>query len=135
MSSMVEIPSDIWRDVCGFFEQIISPCKECVRGNTVKCWHSDCAAFKFRPLARDVLSVTTQHATLTPAHIRVENEILEALKGFDRPVHPAALKLWTTNSRAVKSKAISRLVRRGLIKEERNGKYTRYISLTNKGNN
>lgn len=135
MSSMVEIPSNVWRDVCGFFEQIISPCKECVWGNIVKCWQSKCAAFKFRPLARDVLSVTTQHAALPPNHIRVENEILQALKGFGRPVHPADLKLWTTNSRAVKSKAISRLVRRGLIREERSGKYTRYISLTNKGNN
>jgi hypothetical protein len=132
---MVEIPSDVWRDVCGFFEQIISPCKECVWGNPVKCWRSECAAFKFRPLARDVLSVTTRHAALTPAHIRVENEILEALKGFDRPVHPADLKLWTTNSRAVKSKAISRLVRYGLITELREGKYSRCISLANKGNN
>jgi predicted transglutaminase-like protease len=70
-----------------------------------------------------------------PKHIKVENEILAALKGFDRPVSPADIKLWTTNSKSVKSKAITRLIRRGFLKEERFGKYTRCISLTPKGNN
>lgn len=134
MCRHVEVPANVWKEVSDFFRQIVAPCSECVWGNRVTCWRSQCAAFKYRPIANDVLAVgnneTRRHL---PPHIKVENEILQALKGYNRPVRPVDLKLWTTNSRAIKSKAISRLVHRGLITEERTDKYTRYISLTNKG--
>jgi len=133
----IEVPSDIWRDVYTFFEVLVRPCKECIWGNPLECWRSECAAFKYRPIARDVMSVSNKSNVedSIPKHIKVENEILVALKGFDRPVSPADIKLWTTNSKSVKSKAITRLIRRGFLKEERFGKYTRCISLTPKGNN
>jgi hypothetical protein len=131
----IEVPCDVWRRVSDFFAQIVAPCKECVWGNPTSCWRSQCAAFRYRPIAKEVLSVAVTNTPRSiPEHIKVENEILEALKGFTRPIHPADIKLWTTNSRAIKSKAISRLVRRGLIIEERVDPYTRFISLPKKEN-
>lgn len=132
----VLIPIRVWKDVRDFFSQIVSPCKECVRGNPVRCWYSQCAAFKYRPIARDVLAVplhqSANSAPIIPTHVRVEQEILSALANFDCPITPATLKLRSTHSKAVKSKAISRLVKRGRIIEERIDNYIRYISLPTK---
>ena len=135
MSYCVEVPAKIWKDVYTFFEVLVRPCKECIWGNPLQCWRSECAAFQYRPIARDVMSVQNsgRKPMSMPKHISIENEILQALKGYDRPVSPADIKLWTTNSKSVKSKTITRLIRKGFIKEERIGKYTRCISLTPKG--
>lgn len=127
----VGIPSWIWREVRDFFAQIVSPCQTCVYGNPIECWESRCAAFKFRPIARDVMSVNTKAAPALPHYVQIEEEIIDVLSRFNRPVLPSMIKLRTTCSKAVKSKAITRLVKRGKIVEEKNG-YSRFISLPKK---
>lgn len=130
----VEVPFNVWQEVHNFFAQIVEPCQNCVWGTPIQCWKSECAAFNYRPLARDVMSVHAKSAHTIPDCVKVENEILEVLKSYTHPIHPSSIKLWTTNSRVIKSKAISRLVNRGLITEHRINSYTRYISLPKKEN-
>lgn len=135
--STVAIPVKVWRDVRDFFERLAAPCRDCLRGNPTQCWQSNCAAFKYRIIARDVLSVNAKSelAPIIPHYIRVEQEILGILKSYDYPITPATLRLRSTHSKSVKSKTISRLVRQGRIVEERIGDYTRYISLPKKRKN
>jgi hypothetical protein len=135
-NAVVSVPSSIWKDVHDFFAALVDPCKCCVRGNPIQCWHGDCAAFPYRIIARDVLSVNSSpcDAQVLQQHVLIENEILDALSRVKEPVLPSDLKLWVTNSKVAKSKAITRLVKRGKIIEKRIDDHTRYISLpkTNK---
>lgn len=139
----VMIPSDIWKEVRGFFAALAAPCKDCVRGNTVRCWHSDCSAFQFRDIAHRIAAVNAvsaqpvaRPAHATPRHVSVENEILEIIRSRfgGGPVYPSQIALSTTRSRVDKSHAISRLIKRGLVVEERINEYTRRISLPKNGN-
>lgn len=135
MNKRVTIPARVWYEVRDFFAQIVSPCRDCLRGNFTNCWQSRCAAFKFRPIARDVLAIKCDStAPALPMYVQIEDEILEQLSRYTRPVPPSALRLTTTRSKAVKSKTISRLVRRGLVIEDRADNHTRYISLPTKRN-
>ena len=131
MATYISVPVHIWKEVVNFFRQIVSPCAECVRGNPVRCWQSGCAAFKFRPIARDVLSVSSRQGPILqlPSFVLVENEIIELLRQYGKPMLPSMLRLSTTKSKAVKSKTISRLVRKGRIIEQRVDEHTRLISL------
>ena len=134
MTGYTTVPSDVWREVKDFFACLVTPCKDCCRGNPIKCWHSKCPAYQFRNIARRVAS-TLEHGTLRiQRHTLIENEILDILNRFNGPVYPSQLVLSTTNSKANKFTAINRLVREGRIVEERINEYTRKISLpTTKG--
>lgn len=129
MSHFTAVPTSLWRDVRDFFAPLVSPCKDCVRGNSVRCWQGDCPAFRFRDIARRIEGVSLHAAVRIPRHVRVENEILDALLRHGEAVYPSQLVLTSTNSSVTKSHAISRLVRQGRIVEERINDYTRKISL------
>lgn len=136
MSQCTAVPVDLWRDIRDFFAALVAPCKECVRGNPVRCWYSGCAAFPFRDLARRIKAVSFHTTVHIPRHVLVENEILDALCRHGIPVYPSQLVLSSTNSKVDKSHAISRLIKQGRIVEERINSYTRKISLptTTNGN-
>lgn len=130
MNCIAYVPSDLWKDVRDFFAALVAPCKDCARGNPVRCWRADCAAFKYRDLARRVESVASHAAIRVPRHVLVENEIVEALRRYGEPIYPSMIVLRTTNSKANKRNAIDRLVRQGRVIEERINDYTRKISLS-----
>lgn len=131
----VAVSYELWNDICDFFATLVAPCKECVRGNPVRCWRSDCAAFPFRDLARRIVMVSAHAPVHVPRHVAIENEILDALHRFGgMPVYPSQIILATTHSKVDKTRAISRLVRQGRIVEERINDYTRRISLPTNGN-
>jgi hypothetical protein len=134
MSQCTAVPVDLWRDIRDFFAALVAPCKECVRGNPVRCWYSGCAAFPFRDLARRIKAVSFHATVHIPRHVLVENEILDALCRHGIPVYPSQLVLSSTNSKVNKSHAISRLIKQGRIVEERINSYTRKISLPENGN-
>lgn len=126
------VPSSLWHDIRGFFAVIVAPCKDCVRGNPVRCWHSECAAFRFRELARRVEGVHGSVQVRVPRHVLIENEVLAILRHYGEPVYPSMIVLTTTHSKANKRNAINRLVRKGLVVEQRVNSYTRLLSLPQK---
>ena len=137
MNDNIVVPAHIWKEVSDFFAAIVAPCRDCLRGNLHSCWESRCAAFQFRGLARSVASVSPTGVRIRiPRHVLIENEILDALQKFGKPIYPSMLVLTSTNSKANKRNAIDRLVRKGRIVETRINSYTRMISLPdkNKGN-
>lgn len=122
------VPTRLWKEICDLFVALVAQCKDCVRGNPVRCWYSNCAAFPYRDLARRIVAVKYNMVSL--AHwMVVENEILATLKTIGRPVSPSALRLDSTRSKAVKHAAINRLVRKRCIVETRTGDHSRLISL------
>lgn len=135
MSQCTAVPVDLWRDIRDFFAALVAPCKDCVRGNSIRCWNSDCAAFPFRDLARRIVAMSAHAPIHVPRHIAIENEILDAMHRFGGgPVYPSQIALTTTRSKVDKSHAISRLIKQGRIVEERINDYTRRISLPKTGN-
>lgn len=136
MTGYSTIPTALWRDVRDFFAALVAPCKDCMRGNPVRCWESRCAAFQFRDLARRIESAHGGVPVHVPRHVLVENEILDALHRYGIAVYPSQIVLSSTRSKANKRNAIDRLVRQGRVIEERINSYTRKISLptTTKGN-
>lgn len=134
MTGCSAVPTTLWRDVRDFFASLVAPCKECVRGNPVRCWESRCAAFQFRDLARRIKAVHCGVPVRVPRHVLVENEILDALRRYGIAVYPSQIQLTTTHSKANKRNAIDRLVRQGRVVEERINSYTRKISLPTNGN-
>ena len=134
MSQCTAVPANLWRDIRDFFAALVAPCKDCVRGNPIRCWQSDCAAFQFRDLARRIAAVSVHTPVHIPHHVLVENEILDALYRYGVAIYPSQLVLSSTNSKVNKSHAISRLIRQGRIVEERINSYTRKISLPKNGN-
>ena len=128
MNDGVEIPSDLWKDIRGFFLPLIAPCKDCVRGNLNRCWHSDCAAFQFRYLGMRIADIG-DNKVRKPHFAQIEDEIIDILRREGKPVYPSCIILATTKSKANKCSAINRLIRRGVIVETRINDYTRMISL------
>lgn len=129
MGDDVSIPRDLWRDIRDFFLPFIAGCKDCVRGNLYACWHGDCAAFRFRNIARRISSVQAGCAPIKPNCALVEDEILSALALYDRPVPPSRVVLESTRSKANKYSAIRRLVRMGQVAETFTPNGSRLISL------
>lgn len=136
MTGYSTVPTVLWHDVRDFFAALVAPCKDCMRGNPVRCWESRCAAFQFRDLARRIESAHGGVPVHVPRHVLVENEILDALHRCGIAVYPSQIVLSSTHSKANKRNAIDRLVRQGRVIEERINSYTRKISLptTTKGN-
>jgi hypothetical protein len=131
----IAVPHELWNDIRDFFAALVASCKDCVRGNPIRCWNSDCAAFPFRDLARRIVAVSVHAPVHVPRHVAVENEILDALhRCGGGPVYPSQIALTTTRSKVDKSHAISRLIKQGRIVEERINDYTRRISLPTNGN-
>ena len=133
-NSRVPVPAVVWHEVRRFFAALVSPCKECVRGNPESCVEPRCPVFKYRDIAALVLSAAASLRTPPPPlpepkAVAVENEILALLKHYGKPVYPSMLVLQSTHSRANKRNAINRLVMRGLVVEERVNPYTRILSL------
>ena len=131
MTGYTTVPTALWRDIHDFFSAIVAPCKNCVRGNPVRCWQSECPAFQFRDIARRVEESSVSVTVRVPKHILVENEILEALRRYGTAAYPSQIILSSTRSKANKRNAIDRLVRKGLVVEERINQYTSKISLPN----
>ena len=100
MSNCTAVPTALWREVRDFFAALVAPCKDCVRGNPLRCWYGDCAAFRFRDLARRIEGVSLHATVRIPRHVLVENEILDALRSYGMPIYPSQLVLTTTNSKA-----------------------------------
>lgn len=136
----VSVQYDLWRSIVEFFSALVAPCKECVRGNPTRCWHSQCAAFRMRPLAYRVIEVgvpsanTAQNQTV-PNHIAIDSEIVEKLSRYAYPVPASAIRLRSTNSRVKKCHAITRLIRHGIVEEVRLKGGGRLITLKNKKRN
>lgn len=117
VSGMVEVPADIWAEVCGMFEGRVLPCKECRRGNLVECWNPQCGSFPFRGVARAIRGWRDPHLRTVPQSVAVEEEILGILCGVGHPLPPFRIMLTSTRSRYNKHSAIGRLVRKGLVAE------------------
>lgn len=128
-SGYIAVPPDVWLEVKGFFDSLVAPCKDCVRGNPVRCWNSGCRAFGFRSLARRIDALSPNTKVHMPRHVLVEDEILDILRRYGKPVYPSMVVLTTTNSKTVKSNAITRLAKQGRIVVEQVNEYTRKISL------
>lgn len=131
MTCYTPVPSALWREVRGYFAALVAPCKTCLRGNPTQCWYPECPAFRVRDLAYRVASTGVTEDTPSAARQAriIEDEIIDILKHFDKPVYPSMIILTSTNSKANKSHAIDRLVKQGRIVEERINSYTRTISL------
>ena len=127
----IAVPPDVWYEIKRFFDALVAPCKDCVRGNIVKCWIAKCPAHKFRSLARRIDAFTPDTKAHIPHHVQVENEILDILCRYAKPVYPSMVILSTTNSKTCKSNAITRLAKQGRIVIEQINDYTRKISLPN----
>ena len=128
----VNISYNLWREIMDFFARLVSPCKECVRGNKIRCWESRCPVFRFRGIAGRVESASAaylQRPQTEQQHVAVEREIVEKLTAIGRPITPRELMLTTTNSKVNKCHAIERLIRRGVVKEIRNDGGSRKILL------
>ena len=125
----VAVPPDVWNEVKGFFDSLVSQCKDCVRGNPVRCWNSNCKAFMFRSLARRIDALSPDTKVHVPRHVIVENEILDILRRYGKPVYPSMVVLTSTNSKTNKAHAITRLAKQGRIVVEQVNEYTRRISL------
>lgn len=125
----IAVPPDVWGEIKGFFDTLVVQCKDCIRGNPLRCWHSGCPVFRFRNLARRIDSLSPDTKVHIPQYIIVENEILEILRRYGKPVYPSMVVLTSTNSKACKSNAITRLAKQGRIVVEQVNDYTRRISL------
>ena len=129
MSGNIEIPIDLWRDLRKFFEPLIAPCKDCMRGNLHRCWAGNsCPAFQYRAIGKRITEVERKEIE-KPNFILVENEIVEILRKEGKPMYPSCIVLHSTKSKANKWTAISRLIHRGIVVETRINDYTRMLSL------
>ena len=130
----VTVDMELWRDISDFFSAIVAPCKECLRGNPVKCWEAQCAAFRFRGIARRIkdVNVSTAELVKVPHFIVIENEIIEKLSLMKRPVRPKDIRLRSTNNKVDKCHAIKRLIKKGIVKEIVPEKGSRLILLHTK---
>ena len=115
----------------GGFGALVAQCKDCVRGNPVKCWNPNCPTFKFRALARRIDALSPNTKVHVPNHVLVEDEILDILRRYGKPVYPSMVVLTSTNSKVNKAHAITRLAKQGRIVVEQVNDYTRLISLPN----
>ena len=129
MNGYSPVPPDLWDEVRAYFAALIAPCKTCLRGNPTQCWHPECPSFRVRDLARRIESVSNHGKVDIPNHVRIEDEILDILRRYGRPVYPSMVILSSTNSKVSKCQAIDRLVKQGRVVEERINDYTRKISL------
>lgn len=115
----VSVSYGLWKEVSDFFSHIVRPCKDCIRGNRVRCWESRCSVFRFRGIASRVEAVglSMPNFESEPRHVAVEREIVERLRAIGKPIRPRDLRLATTISKVNKCHAIRRLIRRGVVKE------------------
>lgn len=129
----MNVPDDIWREIHDFFARIVTPCKDCVRGNLHQCFESRCPAFLFRAIFRRISSVGGRSASRASRSVQswviVENDILSALKSAkSMRLRPRDIRINSTCSKANKHSAIKRLLRsKRIVQTFING--VRYISL------
>lgn len=125
----IAVPPDVWYEIKSYFDGLVAQCKDCVRGNPLKCWNPGCKAFMHRNLARRIDALSPDTKVHIPRHVLIEDEIIDILGRYGKPVYPSMVVLTSTNSAVNKAHAITRLVEQGRIVVEKVNDYTRKISL------